>query len=72
MVVNEACERIRYLIVNALKKVASTDDGWDVLYVDPNDSRYWELIYAESYMHGGGPPTLRHLSSTAAAEKYNL
>jgi Immunity protein 27 len=44
----------------------------DVLYVDPSDSRYWELIYPDSQLHGGGPPTLRNLSEAAARKKYGI
>jgi len=35
---------------------SATDyNGWDVLYLDPADGRYWERILPSSEMHGGGP-----------------
>ena len=37
--------RIKDLIVNYLSEIAMTDDGWQRLYQDPNDGRYWELSY---------------------------
>ncbi len=64
------CVRIEELINNYLIKVATDDSGWDILYQDPNDKRYWELVYLESEMHGGGPPMLRHIENHL--EKYNL
>jgi hypothetical protein len=37
------CRRIRSLTESALERVASSSDGWSVLYRDPGDGRYWEL-----------------------------
>lgn len=68
---NEACERIEYLIT-ILEKIASTDGGWDTLYKDNSDGRYWELFYEHSEMHGGGPPSLKNISEEEAKEKYKL
>ena len=59
---DSVCERIEYLISNYLKKVASDSSGWNTLYQDPQDNRYWELIYPNSELHGGGPPSLINLS----------
>jgi hypothetical protein len=64
------CIRIEELINNHLIKITTDDSGWDTLYQDPNDKRYWELVYLESEMHGGGPPTLRHIKNQL--QKYNL
>ncbi|MBI5247110.1 MAG: hypothetical protein HY923_08005 [Elusimicrobia bacterium] len=63
---NEACDRIEWLIADVLKYVGSDPDsgGWDKLYRDPSDGRYWLLTYPKSHMHGGGPPSLKHLSLT--------
>ena len=52
------CERIEILIKENLKKLGSDESGWSILYQDPNDSRYWEMTFPESQMHGGGPPAL--------------
>ena len=70
LVEDDNCCRIRSLIKNRLVKICSDSSGWDVLYKDPADGRYWELIYQNSEMSGGGPPTLRHLSKTDANAKY--
>jgi hypothetical protein len=67
---NEACNRIEYLINHILQKVGTDESGWDVLYRDPNDRRYWELTYPQSHMHGGGPPVLKRLSEEEAKAKY--
>ena len=46
--------------------------GWEVLYPEPRDGRFWELIYPHSQMQGGGPPRLHLLSSKEARAKYCL
>ncbi|HEX8129177.1 MAG TPA: Imm27 family immunity protein [Pyrinomonadaceae bacterium] len=61
-------ERIEKLTKEYLEKVAG--GGWDTLYRDPKDGRYWELIYPESHMHGGGPPRLTYLSHEQVRGKY--
>jgi hypothetical protein len=67
---DETTQRIQHLITDRLKRVAATSGGWDVLYQDPRDGRYWELTYPDSGMHGGGPPRLAWLSSEQARQKY--
>lgn len=66
---NEACERVEYLIT-VLEKIAV--GNWTKLYHDSSDNRYWELFYEHSERHGGGPPSLRHISESEAKEKYQL
>lgn len=70
--IDSITERIEYLIFNCLKKIQDSSDGWDMLYKDPNDSRYWELVYIESESHGGGAPTLRLISKERIEEKYDF
>ena len=65
---DEICDRINFLIAHHLKHLAG--GGWETLYQDPNDGRYWELIYPEGEIHGGGPPRLRLLSGEQAEAKY--
>lgn len=72
MVADDVSKRIDYLIENKLKKVASSDDGWDQLYIDMQDSRYWELSHPENDYHGGGAPLLKHLSLDEVKNKYQL
>ena len=55
---DSVCQRIEYLTKNILIKVAADESGWNVLYKDPEDNRYWQLRYDNSDSHGGGPPTL--------------
>ena len=69
---NEACERIHLLTSQYLERVATDASGWDKLYRDPEDGRYWELTYPQSEMHGGGPPRLTCLSREEAQTKYRV
>lgn len=72
VVEDETTKRINYLKEYYLNKIAVSNSGWEVLYQDPNDKRYWELIYLESGYHGGGAPSLVNLSYELAKEKYFL
>ena len=63
-------ERIEALVEERLEKIAVDATGWETLYRDPNDGRYWELTYPQGEMHGGGPPRLTYLSYEAARAKY--
>jgi len=62
--------RINSLIASYLEKVASSSDGWDQLYLDPEDRRFWELTFPQSGMHGGGPKRLTNISPELAPSKY--
>lgn len=64
------CQRIKWLIAEVLKKVATDASGWVDLYLDPMDGRYWELSYPQSEMHGGGPPRLAIIAVSQARAKY--
>jgi hypothetical protein len=64
--------RINALIQSELKRLASAAGGWEVLFRDPNDGRYWELSFPRSEMHGGGPKMLRLVGVTEAAQKYDI
>ena len=68
---NEACDRIDELIFHYLRQVADIA-GWDFLYQDPEDGRYWELTYPHSEMQGGGPPRLDCISPADARRKYTF
>jgi len=72
MTADNECKRIEWLINNCLLKVTTDSSGWDILYKDLNDNRYWELIFHEGELHGGGPPSLIFLTEAQAKEKYNL
>ena len=63
-------KRIESLVRDRLIRVGVTADGWDTLYRDPADGRLWELIYPQSELHGGGPPSLVVIAVSDAAQKY--
>ena len=67
-----ACRRIKVLTAEHLEEVATDASGWDTLYRDPRDGRYWELIYLQSEMHGGGPPSLIQIEGDAVKSKYGM
>lgn len=67
---DDTCKRIEWLIAEKLQKLATDSSGWNVLYLDPVDARYWELTYPQSHAHGGGPPRLTHLSNEEAQSRY--
>lgn len=69
-VADDVCERILALTGSHLVKVGRDASGWNALYRDPNDGRYWELTYPQSELQGGGPPQLRCLTADEARQKY--
>ena len=71
MEADDTCQRIVSLIRDYLRELSRAASGWDILYLDPADGRFWELIYPESDRFGGGPPTLRCISSDEAKTKYS-
>ncbi len=69
---DQITERINYLTENVLVRLGFSEDGWDILYQDKNDGRYWELTFPQSALHGGGPPTLTLLNEETLKSKYWL
>jgi Immunity protein 27 len=69
---DEVCVRIENLITNYLTKIIEDESGWNKLYQDPDDKRFWELSYPESDRHGGGAPLLKNLSLNEVKEKYKI
>jgi hypothetical protein len=67
---DDTCRRIDLLTTTHLRNIKTDDTGWNTLYEDPEDGRYWELTYPQSEMHGGGPPSLRTLSKEEAKSRY--
>jgi hypothetical protein len=72
MKANVVSQRIQTLITAYLIKVGEDESGWNKLFQDPEDKRYWELSYAESEMHGGGAPLLKNLSIEEVSKKYQI
>lgn len=66
----EVSRRILFLTEKYLKQIF--DDGWEKLYQDSDDLRYWELTYPRSEWHGGGPPLLRYLTDEEAIARYKI
>ncbi|MHB1954480.1 MAG: Imm27 family immunity protein [Sulfobacillus sp.] len=69
-VADDVCKRIIALTTSHLREIGRDASGWNTLYRDPNDGRYWELSYPQGELHGGGPPALRHLTVEQARQKY--
>ncbi|MEQ1765280.1 MAG: Imm27 family immunity protein [Pyrinomonadaceae bacterium] len=69
---DEACFRIQYLTADYLERIGFSEaqGGWETLFRDPKDGRYWERTYPNGSWHGGGPPALINLSEVEAKEKY--
>ncbi|MBC7556289.1 MAG: hypothetical protein H7195_04935 [Chryseobacterium sp.] len=72
IITDPVSERINYLIKNYLIKIKTDESGWDILYQDIEDKRYWELIFSQSNLQGGGPPSLLSIDETIAKKKYNI
>lgn len=64
--------RIEALVEHQLDKLSTDSSGWDTLFRDPQDGRFWELTFPDSSLHGGGPPRLTQLSEQDARSKYNV
>ena len=58
--------------LSRMRKIAQDTSGWDTLYRDDASGDLWELVYPQSYMHGGGPRELRRVSSEQAAATYGI
>lgn len=65
-------KRIEFLKDNYLIKIGIDNSGWNTLYQDPFDSRYWELIYPNSETQGGGLPLLQYITDESAQMKYSI
>lgn len=72
VVADDVARRVDWLVHHVLVRVASDASGWDVLFRDPGDGRYWELTYPQNHMHGGGPPRLAVISPDEARTKYHV
>jgi hypothetical protein len=63
--------RIFWLVTKRLVPRGTASGGWEQLYMDPRDGRYWELTFPEGSLHGGGPRRLTWVSESAARAKYD-
>jgi hypothetical protein len=67
---DEKSDLIRELTEKRLRRIAVALSGWETLYQDPEDGRFWELHYPHGALQGGGPMALRVLDIGAAKLKY--
>lgn len=72
IVADKQCERIEWLRNSYLLFITADLSGWEILYQDPEDKRYWELTFPHGELQGGGPPNLQYISNSEASKKYNL
>lgn len=72
MEANDVSKRIEILTSDYLVEITEDESGWNKLYQDPEDKRYWELSYPESERHGGGAPLLKNLPLEDVKEKYRI
>lgn len=72
MIADKVSKRIEILIKDYLIEIASDYNGWEKLFLDPDDKRYWELTYLNGELHGGGTPLLKNINTAAAKKKYKL
>jgi hypothetical protein len=56
-----------------LKKIASDESGWNMLYFHERTSAYWEKTYPNSEFHSGGQPKFKRIElSEEVKNKYRL
>lgn len=72
VVADDTARRIEDLISSQLTRLNVSADGWEVLYLDKRDGRFWELSYPHKDWHGGGPPSLANITKDHAEKKYRL
>ena len=68
---DEVCKRIEWLVSEVLSKINADELGWETLFQDLKDKRFWVLFYPQSELHGGGPPSLRLISEDEAGLKFS-
>ena len=64
--------RIFWLVTRRLVACGHASGGWDQLYRDPRDGRFWELTFPHGSLHGGGPRRLKWVDASVAREKYGV
>ena len=72
IVADDVCDRITSLVESELLHIATSKDGWEKLYRDPVDGRYWELPYPQGELQGGDPDALLLVEPGQARKKYGV
>lgn len=67
---DQATNRIWELVRHRFTRIAERDDGWTVLYRDPETMTYWELTFPHGELQAGGPPKLTKLSAELLGQRY--
>ncbi|HEU4720134.1 MAG TPA: Imm27 family immunity protein [Gemmatimonadaceae bacterium] len=67
---DEVDRRIFWLVTRRLVLRGMAHAGWEQLYQDPRDGRFWELSFPQGSLHGGGPRSLTCVGAEVALEKY--
>jgi len=65
-------KRIHILVTTYLQEIAKDWSGWETLYRDPTDGRYWKRTFPQGDLQAGGPPELRYIDKTEAIAKYSF
>jgi len=69
---DDVTKRIYALTKSYLVELGQDASGWETLFRDPKDGRYWERTYPQGELQGGGPPQLICLSADEARKKYGI
>jgi hypothetical protein len=69
---DEVDRRIFGLVSRRLVARGQANHGWEQLYQDPRDGRFWELTFPEGSLHGGGPLRLVCVAALVAGQKYGV
>ena len=69
---DEVDRRIFWLVARRLIACGHAAGGWEQLYRDPRDGRFWELTFPHGSLHGGGPRRLEHVDASVARAKYGV
>lgn len=62
--------RIFWLVTRRLERRGIAEGGWEQLYRDPRDGRWWELTFPQGSLFGGGPRQLTEIARELAEAKY--
>jgi len=64
---------MKEIVKSRLVKIASDNSGWDTLYLDKETKLYYEKIYPDSNLHGGGQAKYKQTSLTdSIIDKYKI
>jgi hypothetical protein len=71
---DENMYRVYWLIEQSLIFIAYSKEnsGWETLFFEPNTKTYWERVFLNGDMQGGGPPSLLKIAEEDAHNKYEF